>query len=361
MKKSFQTVIKILLIIFVAIMLIVLIALFRSEYKTEESIGAEVTDALGRRVSIPMQVDSIVCIKASAIRLVSYAGGADKICGVEECELRGEPYTHLYANPELRRKRAIGPMMGGDTELILSVKPDVIFTTCSTIHDADKLQRICGVPVVALEYGNLGERREHFYSSLKLISEIVGTEKRVDSLIAYIESQISELGNRARIALKKQTSPNVYVCGISYKGRKGLTSTDPYYPALNFVLGKNIAVGVDNRLVSEITGTTVTLEQVALWNPDLIFVDNDGADLVMNDLKRLGMENKSCYRIWPYNNIHSNFEVMLLNSWYMGKVLFPSQFSDINIGEKRNEIMYSFLRSHIGDSLVEEWGEYSKI
>lgn len=361
MKNAFKTVIKILLIIFVTIMLLILVGLVRSEYRTIKSEGVEVTDALGRRVMVPEQVDSIVCIKASAIRLICYAGGADRICGVEECELRGNPYTHLYAYPKLRTKPAIGPMMGGDPELILSVSPNLIFTTCSTIDEADRLQKGCGVPVVALEYGNLASRRDEFYSSLILVSKILGTESRVDSLIAYINSQIDDLGVRAEAALQNETSPIVYVCGISYKGKKGLNSTDPYYPALQFLNGNNVATEIESRLISEINGTTVSFEQILLWNPDVIFVDNDGLDLVIDDLERLKIKDKECYMIWPYNNIHSNFEVMLLNSWYMGKVLYPNQFKDIDIEEKRNEIISQFLSSPIGDSLVEVWGEYHKI
>ncbi|MBR2980528.1 MAG: ABC transporter substrate-binding protein [Odoribacter sp.] len=361
MKNVFNAVIKILLVIFVTIMLLILIMLVRSEYRTIESEGVEVTDMLGRSVIVPEQVDSIVCLKASAIRLVCYAGGADMICGVEECELRGNPYTHIYANPKLKERRVIGPMMGGDAELILSVSPDLIFTTCSTVNEADMLQRRCGVPVIALEYGNLASRRDEFYSSLKLISNVLGTESRVDSLIGYIDGQIGELDRRSERELKHEPSPVVYVCGISYKGKRGLDSTDPNYAALQFINGTNAAAGVDSKLVSEITGTTISLEQLLLWNPDILFVDNDGLDLVMSDLERLNIDRNKLYLIWPYNNIHSNFEVMLLNSWFMGKVLYPEQFADIDIAAKRDEIMYQFLRSDIGDSLVATWGEYRKI
>ncbi len=361
MKNAYKAVIKILLVIFVTIMLLILIMLVRSEYRTVKSEGVEVTDMLGRRVVIPERVDSIVCLKASAIRLVCYAGGADMICGVEECELRGNPYTHIYANPTLKKKRVIGPMMGGDPELILSASPDLIFTTCSTVNEADILQRKCGVPVIALEYGNLGSKRDEFYSSLTLISNILGTQSRVDSLVEYINDQIDELNRRSETQLKHKASPVVYVCGISYKGKKGLDSTDPNYAALQFINGTNAAAEVDSRLVSEITGTTISLEQLLLWNPDILFVDNDGMDLVLRDLERLSMEGKEIYMVWPYNNIHSNFEIMLLNSWFMGKILYPDQFADIDIAAKRDEIMYNFLRSHIGDSLVATWGEYCKI
>ena len=57
--------------------------------------------------------------------------------------------------------------MGGDAELIMAVQPDVIFMSSTTAGDADDLQRRTGIPVVALEYGDLGAKRPIFYASLR--------------------------------------------------------------------------------------------------------------------------------------------------------------------------------------------------
>lgn len=47
-----------------------------------------------------------------AIRLVTYAGGAPLICGVEEQETRPNEFTHIFAHPDLARLPIIGPGMG---------------------------------------------------------------------------------------------------------------------------------------------------------------------------------------------------------------------------------------------------------
>ncbi len=103
-----------------------------------------ITDALGRKVVLQDSIQRIVCIRASAIRLVTYAGGVPFICGVEEQECRPNEYTHILAHPELARKPIIGPSMGGDAELILTVYPDVIFMSATTVEDADALQTLWG-------------------------------------------------------------------------------------------------------------------------------------------------------------------------------------------------------------------------
>lgn len=364
MKEVYVTTIRVLLLLVLVLITVILVAISRRSVEDnviEKGESVVIIDQLGRSVVLPETVDSIICLKASAIRLVSYCGGADKICGVEECEVRGNPYTHIYANPYLKEKRVIGPMMGGDVELIALAKPNLIFTTCSTVGEADLLQRKTGIPVVALEYGDLGRNRGEFYKALTIIGQCLDKESRVDSLINFIERELNELDSRSIELTDSDSIPSLYVCGISYKGRKGITSTDPFYPALNFLNVKSVAEAVDSSLISAVNGTIVDMEEIIKWSPQILFVDADGYDLVVEDLKRLKADSVELHLIWPYNNIHSNFEVMLANSWYMGKVLHPEGFEDVDIKERQNRIMRAFLNADIADSLRDNWGETRKI
>ncbi len=328
--------------------------------------GRMVTDALQREVYLPDTVKRIVCIRSSAIRLVTYAGGSPFICGIEEQEARPNEFTHLFAHPELSGKPLIGPGMGGDPELIMAVHPDVIFMSSTTVGDADELQRRTGIPVFTVEYGDIGRNRQTFYNSLQQIGEVLHTESAVDSLVGYINGQIIELQKRTA---GDHSEKKVYVGGISYKGQKGITSTDPYYAAFDFLGLNNVASRIDSAYVSAITGTYIDWEQLMDWNPDVIFVDAGGWPLVFEDFRtRQGLNrllkayrDKEVYILWPYNNHHSNFEVMLANAWYAGKVLFPERFADIEVEAKTDEIMAHFVGSRISDSLVACWGNYRNV
>lgn len=335
----------------------------RSKPKNPERV---VKDALQREVHLPDTIRRVICVRASAIRLVTYAGGAPLICGVEEQETRANAFTHAFANPALCEKPIIGPGMGGDPELILSAHPDVIFMSSTTAGDADDLQRRVGIPVFAIEYGDMGRNRSTFYQSLRQIGSVLHTERKVDSLIRYVNGQIAELQQRTA---DQEKPSKVYVGGISYKGQKGITSTDPYYAAFEFLGVNNAASSIDPAYVSPITGTYIDWEQLMDWNPDVIFVDMDGWQLVEEDFRtRQGLNqqlkayrNKRIYSLWPYNNHHTNFEVMLANAWYAGKALFPEQFADVSIEEKTNEIMTRFVGAPIYQKLSNHWGEYRNI
>lgn len=325
-----------------------------------------VTDALQREVTLPDTVKRIICIRSSAIRLVTYAGGVPLICGVEEQECRQNEFTHTFAYPELARKPIIGPGMGGDPELIMAARPDVIFMSTTTVGDADALQQRTGIPVFTIEYGDINQKRPIFYHSLRQIAKVLHTEPKTDSLIRYIDDQINELQTRTA---GQKPQPEVYVGGISYKGQKGITSTDPYYAAFDFVGVHNVASKLDSTYVSPITGTYIDWEQLVDWNPDVMFVDIGGWPLIQEDFKtRKGLnqllkayQNHRIYTLWPYNNHHSNFEVMLINAWYAGKVLFPQQFENISIKDKANEILTHFVGKPIEADLSACWGNYRNI
>lgn len=337
-----------------------------NQHRNNKQSHQKITDALQREVVLPDSVGRIVCIRSSAIRLVTYAGGASLICGIEEQESRPNEFTHIYAHPQLAQLPVIGPGMGGDAELIMAVQPDVIFMSSTTAGDADVLQQRTGIPVITLEYGDLGRNRATFYSSLQLIGKVLHTEAQVDTLIRFIDDQIAELHKRATATV---TPSKVYVGGISYKGQKGITSTDPYYAALSYLNAGNVASEIDSAYISPITGTYIDWEQLIDWDPDVIFIDVGGWPLVKEELKarqsvsRLlhAYRDKQIYTLWPYNNHHTNFGVMLVNAWYAGKVLFPGQFQDISMRDKTNEIMTRFVGAPIADNLIRQWGNYQNI
>lgn len=154
-----------------------------------------------------------------------------------------------------------------------------------------------------------------------------------------------------------------------YKGLKGITSTDPYYAAFGFLGVDNVASAIDSAYVSPITGTYIDWEQLVDWDPEVIFIDRSGWPLVNEDFKNreklnqllAAYRNQQVYALWPYNNNHTNFEVMLINAWYAGKILFPDQFQDISLRDKADEILVEFVGQPIGQELRTKWGDYENL
>ncbi len=326
-----------------------------------------VTDMLGREVTIPQAVNSIVGLRAGALRLLIYMNAADMIAGIEEAELRAtRPY--LMAHPSLTNLPVIGPSMGGDAELITKTGPDVIFISYTTKEDADALQHKTGIPVVAVQCPEFGTERNILYASLSLVGEILHKEKRADSLISFINNSIDDLDNRTA-DIPDEDKPSVYVGGVPYSGSHGINSTQPYFPPFMFINALNVASDIDERLVSHVKGTYIDKEQLLLWDPDVLFIDESGLSIVKQDLAAgtplynnlKAVKNDSIFVLLPYNNYAINYELVLANAWYTGKVLYPGEFEDIDIGQKTDDILQHFLGKAFYHELMNHSAAFSRL
>ena len=166
-----------------------------------------------------------------------------------------------------------------------------------------------------------------------------------------------------------QPAPHVYLGCISYRGGHDILSTDPHYAPFEMTNVPNIAIQIDSARIPNIGNTTIDLETLLKWNPEVIFIDQGGYRLVKNNFDSFNAlsklldcyKNKQVYLIWPYYMYHSNFEVMLINAWNVGKVIYPEQFEDIDMRDKIDEIVIQFVGKPITDKLIEQWGWFRNV
>ncbi len=325
---------------------------------SEKGDSAVVQDVLGREVVVPVKVEKIVGLRAGALRMLVYMDAVSLIAGIEHPEKKGDkPY--LNAHPELINLPDIGPAMGGDAEMILNVNPDVIFISYTTKEDADALQKKTGIPVVAIECSDLGTESELLFESMKIVGKIINKESRADSLISYISSSIKHLNNRTK-DIEENLKPSVYVGGLSYSSSYGISATHSSFAPFMFLNANNVASGIDKRLTSHVKGTFVDIEKILMWNPEMLFIDEAGFSLTVNDIKTRSalrkslkaVDNDQIFCLLPYNNYATNYEYILINAWYIGKQLYPENFEDVDFKLKAAEIIEAFYNSSNSSDLL---------
>lgn len=327
----------------------------------------EITDMLGRRVQVPDTVENIVGVGPGALRLLVYMDLANRVSGVEDVELRpGRPYT--FACKELTSKPLIGPYMGGDSELIAMNNPDVIFMAFSTASDADDLQRRTGLPVVALNSGNLRDARDTLYNAFDLIGELTRKQSRADSLKMFIEKQIDKLDS-ITTPVPSRDRPRAYIGAVSYRGAQGISSTGAFYAPFGFVNTINVAGTLKEEEPVNPTGTYVDIEQIIQWDPGYLFIDAAGVDLVNSEIDEKSplaitlsaMKNGQVYIMMPHNWYATNFENVLANAWYAGKIMYPELFADINFEKEAREIYRFMLGKDVYDQMKEMYDGWEEI
>ena len=327
---------------------------------TSTSVSEEVTitDGFGREVTIPSNVESVVCSGAGCLRYLVYLQAQDLIVGVDSIETRdsaidGRPYA--LANPQLKNYPLIGEFRGNDDpEKIIAIGPQVILKVDSSdaataAATANELQEKTGIPVVSFPYGSTKNDADkaNMYSSLRLMGEVVGKTERAEEVISYIDATIEDLNNRTA-DIPVSSEKNVYIGGISYAGAHGIISTEPSYSPFLWVHANNVAtgLGVDHADVSK--------EKLVEWDPEYIFVDvgttqlEDGGavtelktDSALSGLS--AVKNGKVYGVVPYNYYSTNHESVLANAYFVGKTLYPDRFEDIDPEQKAEEIFTFFV------------------
>lgn len=332
-----------------------------------DGASVAVRDMLDRTVIIPKNAERVIGLRAGALRMLTYLDAVNLVAGIEEPERRSDrPY--LTAFPELRELPTVGPQMGGDHELLVAAGPDLIFLTFTSRGQADELQSRTGIPVIAIEYGDFSENRETFFSSLRLMAEIIGKTGRADALIAGIRASIAELEVRTS-GIPDEERPRVYVGGVSYRGARGITSTEPYYPPFRFVQAYNVASGIHQRLINPIQGTYIDMEQLIMWDPDVLFVDLFSLNTAGPDIRTgtplarslTAVRSGEIHGVLPYNNYAANYEAILANAWYTGTVLYPYRFGDIALSEKADQIFHMFFGRYIYDDIRTQYGGFRRL
>lgn len=332
------------------------------------SKGREVTDMLGRKVTVPAKAEKAIAIGPGALRLYCYVGDVSKICGIEKMEVDsslGRPY--MYANPSLTKLTVIGlggPANAPDPEKLIAADPDVIFSTyASNAAAADELQQKTGIPVIALTQGDTEPFDEKLNESLKLIGTIMDAEKKANTVVNYLNKCKNDLNSRVS-KVADSDKPTVYYGGQGMKGTHGIESTTGGYILFNAINTKSVldTAGIKGYVM-------IDKEKLLEWNPELIFIDLGGVSLVQQDYKNnpsyyaalSAFANNKVYSQYPYNYYDANIDVAVLDAYYMGMILYPDQFKDVNLQDKAKEIFTTMLGTNVYDQMVKDFGEMGKL
>lgn len=336
--------------------------------KDSSSESITLTDMLGRTIVMDTNAEKIVAIGPGALRLYCYIDSADKVVGIEQIEKdhpTGRPYA--LANESLKELEVIGP--GGpnnspDAEKLLSVKPDVIFSMYAYDKAAvDELQAKTGIPVVALSYGKVSTFDPAVYDSLEIIGKVMGKENRASEVINFMKECHDDLNNRTK-DIEEDKKSNAYIGALSNKGSHGIESTYGDYSLFKAINAKNV---VDE--IGKTGSLMIDKEKLIEWNPDKIFIDYGGLNLVKDDYSKnpdfyntlSAFKNGELYSQLPYNFYHTNIGTAMADAYYLGKVLYPDSFKDIEPEEKADEIYKFLLGKEVYKKMAEDFGEFGKI
>jgi len=300
-----------------------------------------VTDALGRTVNIPQQINSIYCIGAGSLRTVSYFDAVEKVQAIETAGTFNtrDDQTYYLIN---KAKFSALPQVATTAEAILALNPSVIITsTAEDTATADTLQTQTSIPVYVinanLEFGTA------FYDQITSIGTLLGETQRATELNDGIADMIEAITSKATTA----STEKAYACGMFYYGGASFLKASGNY--LPFDYSK-----ITNAIEPAANGQpyVITLETLINANPDYIFIDSIGLSDCINSINEyknantgldnvLAVKNGNIYSTMVYKCYGTNWDNQLVNAYYVASVMNADLYS-WSFQDKANEIIDLF-------------------
>ena len=237
--------------------------------------AATVTDGAGRSVTVPARTERVFPAGPPAA-IQHYTLQPRSLLGWPRAN---RPAELPYLDPEIGARAEVGRLTGrGNTtnlETLLALKPDLILDIGSVartfVEVADRVAAQTGIP-----YALLDGRFDKLVESYRLHGQLTGETARAEELARYCEDVIRTC--RARVAtVPMEKRPRVYYA----RGPRGLDTGlggSINVETIEFMGAVNVAGGVRGGLA------TVSLEQVLVWNPEVIItIDQDFAANVRSD------------------------------------------------------------------------------
>jgi len=323
-----------------------------------------VTDMAGQEVQVPVDVKRVSTLCGCAHRFLVHLEASEMITGVRESEKR-EPLRSPWNMAMVPEIFDIPIVSGEDAETIIVVEPELMVANQAAdgfdFFEHEDLAEKVGIPLLILRpYVSFSAHKDNVFESYRILGEAIGRRDRAGELVSGIEALIDDLDARTA-SIPEEEKPSVYVGGKAWGGSMGLNSTSSMYSAFDFINAKNVAAELGEENVS------IDSEALLSWDPDYIFLESTGFDQAFEELQGpefetlTAVQDNNIYRIHPKIWTNTNHETVLVNTYFIGSVIYPEQFADLDFTETADQIYTLFLGKTVLQEMIEVHGDYERV
>jgi iron complex transport system substrate-binding protein len=307
-----------------------------------------ITDQLGRRVEVPRRLDRVTALHHFGGQILYALKQQHRV--VEQVVYGRLALALAKVDPHFAALPVSLDGHGLNIEFLVSLRPQVAFVYAS-FSQADMVQlENAGVKVIAVR----GETLEESFEAVRLMATVLDCEKEGQAylddcrrLVALVQDRLKDIppNERRRVLFAGPKSIYTVATGEMIQSQ-----------VLSLGGATNLAIGLKGFWAE------VSPEQVATWNPEVIFLgsaleDSYGiADIHANSqFATIKAVRDRQIHVFPSNIAWWDYPApnCVLGVVWTAKMLYPDRFADVDVRALADE----FYAKYIGHTFTEMGGK----
>ncbi|MDR1954714.1 MAG: ABC transporter substrate-binding protein, partial [Candidatus Methanoplasma sp.] len=182
------------------------------------SDGNTITDARGRNVTVPEEINSIFAMKACSLQSVSYFDAVNKVTylDINESFKDTDNRTHSFVLKDLLKD--LPRVDSSDAEQVVATGVDIVISSTVDVSKLDDEQNRFGIPVFAIN-ADVEFDSDLLFDQILSLGKLFKEEARAKEVVDGMRAMIKDITNNVGNADGK-----AYACGMNFFG----AAPDPF-------------------------------------------------------------------------------------------------------------------------------------
>lgn len=309
-----------------------------------------ITDCVGREVEVPKDVKNIGCLYAFSGHVVTMLGRGEDIVAISNGLRRDKMLLKIC--PSIAD--ALVPKVNGiiNIEELARTEPDVVFVDSDMAANKGEVEKFnkFNIPFLVIKYRSIEEQKY----AVSMIGQVLGEEEKTLKYQQYYDKSIEKASLLVKDIPKKKKVRLYH----SVKEAARTDAKNTLQAEWTKIAGAiNVSVNDELRFVDN--KYFASLEQILLWDPEVIIVNEEEVDdYIMNNEQWANIKavkDKKLYKMptgvsrWGHPG---SLETPLAILW-TAKTLYPMYTSDINLKEEVQRFYSEFFNYQLSNEDVE--------
>ena len=228
-----------------------------------------VVDSMGRQVEIPDRPQRVACLFTNTGHIITMLGHGDTIVAVSN-GLKRDKLLHQI-EPDVAEATLVKRGGAVNFEEVLKLDVDLFLMPSDMYQDEGLVRNLdqYRIPYVVTKFDSIEAQMD----LVGLMGDIFNEKEEAQAYVSMYEEIVGEV-SAITDQIEAEDRPKVYHCLVEATN----TVQSNTLPSQWMSLAGGNEVSVGENLAQDKEKYYATLEQIVLWNPEVIFCNEDGVD-----------------------------------------------------------------------------------